>query len=86
MAYPSQREQAHDRLARRADKIRERLGWELGILNESGMKPKGMHRKTFDRLKAEHDALVDGALAGMAKQLGLLNRRFDGLQDRLLDV
>ena len=27
---------------RRADNIRKRLGWEAGILNENGGKPKGM--------------------------------------------
>lgn len=71
LAYPSQRESVHDRAARRADRIRERLGWELGILNGSGGKPKGMHRRTFQRLEYEHDDHVDLALAGMARLLGI---------------
>lgn len=66
LTYPSQREAYHDRTSRRADKIRERLGWEPGILNGSGWKPKGMRWRTFDRLRAEHDALVQVSLAEIA--------------------
>jgi hypothetical protein len=58
------------------------MGRELGILNGSGWKPKGMHWKTFERLKAEHDALVEIALAGMARRLGLLQARLDGFLEK----
>lgn len=68
LAYPSQREANYDRLARKADEIREKLGWEPGILNSGGLKPKGMHWQTFERLVAEHDALVDQFLAGIARK------------------
>ena len=72
LAYPSQREAPDDRAARRADKIRDRLGWEPGILNPKGWaKPKGMHWKTFERLDTEHDALVAASMAGMALRLRL---------------
>ena len=72
LAYPSQRETADDRAARRADSIRERLGWEPGILNGPGLKPKGMHWRTFKRLKAEHDAFVAESLAGAARRFSIL--------------
>lgn len=71
LAYPSQREADDDRAARRADRIRERLGWEPGILNGNGLKPKGMHWRTFERLTAEHDAFVQESLAGMARRFGI---------------
>ncbi len=74
LAYPCQREEAYDRAARRADKIRERLGWEQGILNGKGYeKPKGMHWKTFQNLNKEHDYYVQFSLAGIATKLNLLS-------------
>jgi hypothetical protein len=74
LAYESQREAGYDRMARRADKLRDKLGWEPGILNGDGIKPKGMHWRTFERLKVEHEALVGASLAGMAQRFGLLGR------------
>ena len=73
LAYEVQREDLMDRIARRADAIRERLRWEAGILNPDGWKPKGMHWRTFWRLKAEHDRLKGGALGAWAKRLGMLD-------------
>ena len=55
LAYQCQRETDDDRAMWRADTIRRRLGWEAGIANPEGDKPKGMHWRTFERLKAEHD-------------------------------
>lgn len=52
-----------------------------GIANPEGGKPKGMHWHTFERLKAEHDVFVRVSLAGMAKRLGLVNRRLAGLRE-----
>ncbi len=40
LAYACQRETADNRAARRADRIRDRLGWQAGILNPSGSKPR----------------------------------------------
>ena len=75
LAYRSQRETTDDRATRRADAIRRRLGWDAGILNGNGLKPKGMHWRTFDRLEREHDAHVNAALTSMAAKLGLLQGR-----------
>ena len=76
LAYPSQRETWDDRASRRADKIRSKLGWEPGILNFDGGKPKGMHWTTFDRLTARHDALVRISLASLEAQLNTLGGMF----------
>jgi hypothetical protein len=69
LAYPCQREPTYDRQARRADKIRNRLNWEPGILNGKGWKPKGMHWRTFERLSEEHDSLVSASMAGILRHL-----------------
>ncbi len=80
LAYPSEQETADDRATRQADKIRERLGWDAGILNWKGGKPKGMHWRTFERLEARHDAYVGVSLAWISKRLGLLNRQLDDIR------
>ena len=72
LAYHCQRETLDDRACRRADKIRDKLGWEPGILNGNGIKPKGMHWKTYRKHKAQHDAFVNISMEGMARKLGIL--------------
>ena len=71
LAYPSSREDAGDRATRRADRLGARLGWEPGILNGGGEKPKWMRWRTFERLAAEHNAFVGESLAGMALRFGI---------------
>lgn len=78
LGYATQKEGAGDRAATRADKLRKRLGWEAGILNGPGGKPKGMHWETFLRLKSQHDALVQISLQDMARQLGCVQRLLKG--------
>lgn len=75
LAYPSQRESKFVRAMRRANSIRQRLEWEMGIANSYGDKPKGMHMRTFERLKAEHDAYANAAWTGISKRHGLIDRR-----------
>jgi hypothetical protein len=77
LAYASQRETPDGRATRRADRIRERLGWEAGILNGEGGKPKGMHWRTFNRLHAEHNDFVNASLAGMMQRFKM---KFPGLE------
>ena len=74
LAYASSREDAGGRAARLADKLRARLGWEPGILNGRGNKPKWMRWRTFKRLAAKHDELVGHSMQAMMLKLG----RFGG--------
>lgn len=71
IAYECQREADDVRAMRRADNIRRRLGWKVGIANPVGNKPKGMHWRTFTRLKSKHDAFANTAWAGIAERFGL---------------
>lgn len=53
LAYPSQREASFQRSERQADKLRERLGWADTPDLMEGIKPKGMHWRTYTRLVDE---------------------------------
>lgn len=63
LTYSSQQEGRHDRLIRKARKIRKRLGASGDLTEPILFKPKHMHQKTFDRLCNE---------AGHAENLGWL--------------
>lgn len=76
LAYASSREDECDRVARHADRIRARLGWEPGILNCPGDKPKWMRWRTFYRLTREHELLVDRSMRAAALKFGFLARDF----------
>ena len=60
--YATQLMQPIDKLFRKVAKIRHRLGWPQGIAHGHGNRPKGMHRKTYDRLVSEHDRIADHLL------------------------
>lgn len=71
LAYESQRENFGDRATKKADKIRDRLCWEPGILNGDGWKPKGMHWKTFERLCILHNESVNLSLNEAVSRFGI---------------
>jgi hypothetical protein len=58
LIYRTQRQEDYQHLNWRAEKIRARLRWRNRF---SSRKPNGMHRRTFERLVARHDALIDEA-------------------------
>lgn len=65
LTYACQHEGPRERAIRRAGKIRDKLGWDAGIFNPGGVKPKGMHWKTFERLTARHNAFAAESFTGM---------------------
>lgn len=77
LAYPCQRETLPFRASRQADKIREKLGWEEGCLNGCGLKPKGMHKKTFKRLSAQHNAYVAQGVAWFGSRFSMMGESID---------
>jgi hypothetical protein len=81
LAYRSQRETDDDRATRRADTIRRRLGWGPGILNGLGVKPAGMHWRTYERQLTQHDDFVGVSLADIARKVGLLRSQLEDIED-----
>lgn len=78
LGYATQKEGAGDRASTKADKLRKLLGWQVGILNGEGDKPKGMHRKTYQQLKSRHDAFVQVSLHDIGRKLGFLHKLLEG--------
>lgn len=79
LAYACQRETRDDRAARRAETIRSRLGWEPGILNGEGIKPKGMHWRTYELLRSKHNAYAITSITEMRLRYRLISDELDGL-------
>ena len=74
LAYSSTREGEADRHRRRADELRRRIGCKPGIFSVP-RKPKGMHRRTYERLVAEINAREEAALAAFSAETDALVAR-----------
>lgn len=53
LTYTSRRERERDRHLRAANKLRERLGGEIGAISALAARPKRMRRRTYERIVAE---------------------------------
>ena len=78
LGYATQKEGTGDRVSTKANKVRKSLGWQSGILNGNGSKPKGMHWRTYLRLRCHHDTLVQVSLHDMGRKLGFLHKLLEG--------
>lgn len=78
LAYPSQRESAAGRALLKAERVRQRLGWEPWECSATGRRPKGMHERTFCRLRALRACLMIQALGGAKQRLDSISRSLDG--------
>jgi hypothetical protein len=58
LSYASQQQTALHRGLEQARKIRMRLGGSAALLEPSPARPKGMHRRTFQRLQARAEAAM----------------------------
>jgi len=70
LAYSCQQETPPFRLTSKAQKIRKRLGASLCTNDPIFDKPKGMHWKTFNRLKREAYDASDRSWLAMANRFG----------------
>jgi hypothetical protein len=69
LAYASQQEPVRQRGLMKAQNIRDRLGGSANMMDKFPDRPKGMHEKTFQGLRAAHDRAADRCMAGLSRFL-----------------
>jgi hypothetical protein len=75
LSYASQQEPLSQRGLQRAQKIRAQLGGDPDIFEFFPFKPKGMHWKTYDRLRRSHDVAAARCSTALEKWLGRRSSR-----------
>ena len=83
LAYASQQEALHHRGVGKAQKIRMRLGGSPNMFEEFPDKPKGMHRRTYDRLRRMHDVAEGRSASALMRLVERLERRFARLKAQI---
>lgn len=72
LSHQSKNENYMDRMTRRANKIRTRLGWQEGLLYPEGSRPKGMQVHTFERLLNRYRELRTIAILAIPNEFSAL--------------
>jgi hypothetical protein len=79
LSHASQSEDAQRRSMRRASKIRQRLGGNAGTASPLPPKPKGMWRRTYERLREQaldaEERADEALLPYVARLLAQMNNR-----------
>jgi len=71
IAYAVENEDKISRLLRRSNKLRERVQAKAGTAYPVTFKPKGMHQRTFDRIRWEIEELEDSFWLAEAQRFGI---------------
>ena len=74
LAYASQLESLHHRGLGKARKIRMGLGGSANVLDDFPDKPKGMHWRTYIRLRHSHDVAAARSTIGLVQFVDRLSR------------
>lgn len=83
LVHASTQERPGNRATRKNQKLRRKLGAEIGLGDWIGPKPKGMHWKTFERTRARiHDAEAE-VYDDMLVLLNRMRRKTERRSDRI---
>ena len=75
LVHASTQERPGNRATRKNQKLRRRIGAEIGLGDWIGPKPKGMHRKTFERISEQIHAAEAEVYDDMLVLLNRMQRR-----------
>ena len=84
LAYWTTRDDPVHRHLRHAERIRKKLGWQPRIEDPSDGRPKGMHRRTYERLRTAYGEHIlahwDALDAALERHHAQIRARYPGLE------